>query len=119
VIAKTAFVSAKNKQERAEKVKRLMRMIPTHENGHYYTYQDWGHRPLWELKPEWLRIPDATRFSGLGRSLLYELIKEGKVKSVCLRKRNKARGIRLISADSLSSLIESEASGRGHDEGTK
>ena len=64
-------------------------------------------------KPEWLRIPDATRFSGLGRSSLYELIKEGRVKSVCLRKRNNIRGVRLISADSLSSLIEAAANGAG------
>jgi hypothetical protein len=64
-------------------------------------------------RPEWLRIPDATRFSGLRRSSLYELIKEGRVKSICFRKRNNTRGIRLISADSLSSLIESAANGDG------
>jgi hypothetical protein len=61
------------------------------------------------VRPEWLRIPDATRFSGLGRSSLYELIKEGRVKSVCLRKRNNIRGIRLINADSLNAFLESFA----------
>jgi len=65
------------------------------------------------VRPEWLRIPDATRMSGIGRSSLYELIREGKIKSVCLRKRNGIRGIRLISADSLCSLIESALSSRG------
>jgi hypothetical protein len=71
------------------------------------------------VKPEWLRIPDAIRFSGLGHSSLYELIKEGKIKSVCLRKRNNIRGVRLISADSLSSLIESAANGGATSEATK
>ena len=71
------------------------------------------------VKPEWLRIPDAIRFSGLSRSSLYELIKENKIKSVCLRKRNNTRGVRLISADSLSSLIESAANGGTTSEATK
>jgi hypothetical protein len=71
------------------------------------------------VKPEWLRIPDAIRFSGLGRSSLYELIREGKIKSVCLRKRNNIRGVRLISADSLSSLIESAATEGAASEVTK
>jgi hypothetical protein len=61
------------------------------------------------IKPEWLRTPDATIVSGIGRSSLYELIKEGRVKSVCLRKRNNLRGIRLINTDSLSKFIESIA----------
>ena len=63
------------------------------------------------VKPEWLRIPDAIRFSGLGRSSLYELMKKGKVKSVCLRKRNCIRGIRLVNAESLNAFIESFANG--------
>jgi hypothetical protein len=61
------------------------------------------------LKPEWLRLPDATRVSGIGRSSLYVLIKEGKIRSVCLRKRNNTRGIRLVNADSLYAFIESFA----------
>jgi len=66
-----------------------------------------------QCRPEWLRIPDAVRFCGLSRSSLYELIREAKLRSVCLRKRNRARGVRLISADSLSSFIEAAASGGG------
>lgn len=62
------------------------------------------------VKPEWLRLPDATRASGIGRSSLYELVKENKIKSVCLKNRNSTRGIRLINADSLSKFIESFAS---------
>jgi hypothetical protein len=61
------------------------------------------------VRAEWLRVPDAMHASGIGRSLLYELIRERKIKSVCLRKRNAQRGIRLINADSLNSFIESAA----------
>ena len=61
------------------------------------------------VKPEWLRIPDAIRVSGIGRSSLYNAIKSREIKSVCVRKRNCIRGIRLISSDSLSAYIESFA----------
>ena len=57
------------------------------------------------LRPEWLRIPSATHVSGISRSGLYELIESGELKSVCLRKRGAKKGIRLISYDSLMSVI--------------
>jgi hypothetical protein len=63
------------------------------------------------IKPEWLRLPDAIRASGVGRSTLYKLIGTGDIKSVCLRKRGCQRGIRLISADSLRTFIESFGTG--------
>jgi hypothetical protein len=59
-------------------------------------------------KPEWLRIPQAIRIFGIGRSTLYLLIGEGKVKSCALRGRGAVRGIRLISHDSLSAFIEKD-----------
>jgi len=65
------------------------------------------------IQPEWLRIPDATRVSGVGRSTLYELLGSGSVKSVLLRKRGCQRGIRLINADSLRAYIESFATEGG------
>ena len=76
--------------------------------------ENWSVGPISTLKllkPEWFRVPDAIRVSGISRSSLYTLIKEGKVKSVCLRKRNCIRGIRLVNADSLSAFIESFANG--------
>lgn len=60
------------------------------------------------IKPEWLRIPQATQVFGIGRSKLYELISEGKIKSVSLRKRGQTSGTRLISYDSLAAYIESQ-----------
>jgi hypothetical protein len=56
---------------------------------------------------QWLRIPDAIRASGLCRSSLYGLMREGKIRSVCLRPSNGQKGIRLINAESLNRFIES------------
>jgi hypothetical protein len=54
----------------------------------------------------WLRVEEAVRTRGISRSLLYEFIRDGKVKSSLLRKKGNVRGIRLISAESLDSYIE-------------
>ncbi len=56
------------------------------------------------VKPHWLKIEDAVRYSGLSRSKLYELI-ESKVRSVCLRDKDKLRGTRLISRPSLDAYF--------------
>ena len=62
-------------------------------------------------KPVWLRLSQATRLFGIGRSLLYELIAEEKIRSrVFKRRRDSQRGIRLVSYDSLAELIEKEGS---------
>jgi hypothetical protein len=63
------------------------------------------------IKPEWLRLPDATRVSGLGRSTLYNLIGSGCIKSAVVRKRGCQRGIRPLSYDSLLAYIESSVEG--------
>jgi excisionase family DNA binding protein len=34
-----------------------------------------------EVQPEWLRYPDAERYSGLGRSTLWKLVKEGHIRA--------------------------------------
>ena len=59
------------------------------------------------IKPEWLRFPDATRLYGIGRSSLYELINDGRIKSVVLRRKGNIRGIRLLSVASLDALLTS------------
>ena len=59
------------------------------------------------LQPEWARIPDAIKFSGIGRSRLYQLFDSGEVLSVCLRDPQKVRGIRLINLKSLNDYISS------------
>ncbi len=66
-------------------------------------------RPFQQNRPEWVRLHDATALFGLRRSSLYLLIREGAIKSVCVRRRGNVRGIRLISYDSLAGYIESMA----------
>jgi hypothetical protein len=62
-------------------------------------------------RPEWLRPKDIPKFFGIGRSKAYELISNGKVKSVSLRQRGQKNGTRLVSYDSLAAYLNSLASG--------
>jgi hypothetical protein len=63
------------------------------------------------FRPEWLRPKDVPKHFGIGRSKAYELIADGAVKSVSLRKRGQKHGTRLISYDSLAAYLESLAEG--------
>ena len=48
------------------------------------------------LNPRWLRIPAAIKYSGLSRSRFYELLAEGRSRSICLKShKGAARGVRL------------------------
>ena len=58
---------------------------------------------------EWLRPADVRARYGLSRSYLYELISEQKVHSVALRREGRQKGVRLVSASSLTAFIESHA----------
>jgi hypothetical protein len=62
-------------------------------------------------KPEWYDLPNAARASGICRSLLYQAIADGHIRSVCLRKKNAVRGRRLINAQSLFAWISRQPSG--------
>jgi hypothetical protein len=49
------------------------------------------------LAPRWLRVPRAVKYSGLSRSKLYELLSDGRIRSICVRSQKGAqRGARLI-----------------------
>jgi hypothetical protein len=71
------------------------------------------------IRPEWLRLPapgTRCRFTGLSRGTLNELAipcpandHKPPVKSVVIRKRGAARGIRLVSYDSLMNYLETLA----------
>ena len=45
------------------------------------------------IEPHWLKIPASVIYSSLSRSKLYELIEDGEVRSVCLRDKDKVRGV--------------------------
>ena len=60
------------------------------------------------LNPRWLRIPAAVKYSGLSRSRLYELLAQGRIKSICLKSHNNAlRGVRLVDKESIDLFMES------------
>jgi len=58
------------------------------------------------IKPEWVRVTEAVKISGLCRSSIYELIGSDKIKSFSNRARGCQRGVRLISYDSLVEYLE-------------
>ncbi|MFN0128009.1 MAG: hypothetical protein ACKV19_15120 [Verrucomicrobiales bacterium] len=63
-----------------------------------------------KLETEWVRLPlPGQRLEGLGRSYLYELITQGRIRSYALKKRGAVRGIRLIHLPSLREYIENSA----------
>ena len=60
------------------------------------------------LNPRWLRIPGAVKYSGLSRSRLYELLAQGRIKSICLKSHKDAlRGVRLVDRESIDLFMES------------
>ncbi len=59
------------------------------------------------LNPRWLRIPSAVKYSGLSRSRLYELLTQGRIKSICLKSHSGAlRGVRLVDRESIDQFME-------------
>jgi hypothetical protein len=63
------------------------------------------------LDPEWIRVPQATQWSGMGRTLINQLAVAGKIKSVSYRQKGTSRGFRLISFPSLRAFVNGLASG--------
>lgn len=59
-------------------------------------------------RPGWIRVPKVGTVcphSGLSRSYICQLIKDGDVESMSLRKRCAKHGVRLVSYDSLMAYI--------------
>jgi hypothetical protein len=62
------------------------------------------------LNPRWLRVPAAVKYSGLSRSRLYELLSEGRIRSICVKSQKWARrGVRVIDRDSIDAFMEAQA----------
>ena len=57
-----------------------------------------------EIKPEWLRYTAAEEYTGLGRSTLTKLVRDGKVRTVRLGKAV------LINRESLDEYLEEQSS---------
>ncbi len=58
------------------------------------------------LAPEWVRIPQACEISGLRRSTIYALLKNGDIASKLVKtSKHNVGGCRLISVESLRAFI--------------
>jgi hypothetical protein len=61
---------------------------------------------------EWVRFPaPRQRYQGLSRTTLMELVKEGKIRAVALRKPGAQRAKWLLYAPSLTAYLDSLATG--------
>ncbi len=57
------------------------------------------------FSPEWVRVSDARPLWGLTRTVVYRLIADGHIRSICLRQPGRATGIRLLSAESVRAYL--------------
>jgi hypothetical protein len=64
-----------------------------------------------ELKPSWIRPKDVQKYFGIGRTALYAILAENKIRNVSMRKRGQRHGTRLINYQSLHDYLESLAKG--------
>lgn len=60
------------------------------------------------IAAEFVRVPDCERLFGLKRGLIYTLIKDGVIPSVCLRKPGAKTGVRLIHAQGVRDWLKSQ-----------
>ncbi len=60
------------------------------------------------LEPEFVRVNDVARLFGIKRGSIYNLIADGKIKSISLRIRGQKHGLRLIHMASVRALVEAE-----------
>jgi hypothetical protein len=54
---------------------------------------------------EFGRVPDCWTLFGLRRGTIYNLIKDGEIRSVCIRRRGFKQGCRLIDLSSVRSFL--------------
>jgi hypothetical protein len=60
------------------------------------------------LQPVWLRIPAASRVSGLSRSRIFQEIVTGTISSRHIKKPGATKGIRLVNYKSLLQFIDEQ-----------
>jgi len=52
-----------------------------------------------------MRVADVDRVYRFKRSFLYDLVKQGRISSIVIKGRSKARGIRLFNRDELDEIV--------------
>jgi hypothetical protein len=63
------------------------------------------------LKPRWMKVPAAVRYSGLSRARLYILLASGEIRSASVRFKGKARGIRIVDRESIDEFLSNNLMG--------
>ena len=63
--------------------------------------------PRLAFTPEWVGTRGAQKMFDLGESLIYQLIKEGKIRSKLVVLSGRTKGKRLVDAGSLSAFLNS------------
>jgi hypothetical protein len=68
-------------------------------------------RPPHHINPEFVDCRGLEAGWGIKRSLAYQLLADGKIKGVSLRRRNQIRGKRLFSVDSVRQFLREQMEG--------
>jgi hypothetical protein len=63
------------------------------------------------MEPEFVDLDGLRRGFGIKRSLAYQLLADGLIKGVSLRRRNRVRGKRLFQVDSVRAYLNSQMNG--------
>ena len=58
---------------------------------------------------KWKRVNAAAKISGIPRSRLFEMIKEGQIRSATVRHKGKTRGLRMVDMESLDRFLERDS----------
>lgn len=61
------------------------------------------------IPPEWARPSDITRMFGIKRTTLWNLLKEGRIRSASLRQRHQIRGTRVVNIQSVRDYLEAQS----------
>jgi hypothetical protein len=67
-----------------------------------------AERPLQQIEPEFVDFVGLRQLFGIKRSLAYQLMADGKIKSVSLRRRGALRGKRLFCVRSCREFLRGE-----------
>jgi hypothetical protein len=70
-------------------------------------------RPPQHIDPEFVDCRGLEAGWGIKRSLAYQLLNDGKIRGVSLRRRGRLRGKRLFSVDSVRAYLASEMKNGG------
>ena len=75
-------------------------------------------RPPQHVDPEFVDCKGLEAGWGIKRSLAYQLLADGKIRGVSLRRRGQSRGKRLFSVDSIRQFLRSQMERCGNENGT-